>query len=112
MPRRRRDGAPAAAANRHKLNDLFLKRLKPQQGRAVVVWDTQQRGLAVRVQPTGHKSWKAIYSLHGRPRWYLCVPKTLSALMRRGNRLDWRDGCAFMLCICHRGLTLQVEDAA
>ena len=22
------------------------------------------------MQPTGHKTWKVIYSLHGRPRWY------------------------------------------
>ncbi len=35
-----------------------------------MVWDTHQRGLAVQVQPTGRKSWKCIYSFHGRPRWY------------------------------------------
>ncbi len=69
MPRPRRDGMPATAPNRRKLNDLFLKRLEPQP-RAFVVWDTHQRGLAVQVQPTGHKAWKCIYAFHGRPRWY------------------------------------------
>jgi integrase len=34
------------------------------------VWDTYQRGLVLRVQPTGQKSWKAVYSHGGRPRWY------------------------------------------
>ena len=69
MPRPRRDGTPATAPNKAKLNDLFLKRLVPQP-RAFVVWDTHQRGLAVQVQPTGHKAWKCIYAFHGRPRWY------------------------------------------
>lgn len=35
-----------------------------------MVWDTYQRGLAIQIQPTGHKSWKYIYSVNGRPRWY------------------------------------------
>src|SRR5262249_36698724 len=34
-----------------------------------LIWDTHQRGLAIRVQPTGARAWKAIYSYHGRPRW-------------------------------------------
>lgn len=34
------------------------------------MWDSHQGGLAVVVQPTGHKSWKCIYPFHGRPRWY------------------------------------------
>ncbi len=35
-----------------------------------MVWDSHQRGLAVVVQPTGHKAWKCVYPFHGRPRWY------------------------------------------
>src|SRR5664279_3004610 len=69
MPRPRRDGTPATAPNKRKLSDIFLKKLKPQ-ARPFLVWDEQQRGLAVAVQPTGHKSWKVVYSLNGRPRWY------------------------------------------
>jgi integrase len=57
------------APNKRRLNDLFLKKLKPQE-RPFLIWDTIQRGLAVQVQPTGQKSWKAIYSFHSRPRWY------------------------------------------
>lgn len=69
MPRPRRDGTPAQAPNKCKLNDLFVKRLK-QQARAFVVWDSYQRGLAIVVQSTGHKAWKCVYSFHSRPRWY------------------------------------------
>jgi integrase len=70
MPRPRRDGTPAAPPNRRKLSDVFIKKLRPQPGRTFVVWDTHQRGLAVMVQATGHKSWKCVYQHHGRPRWY------------------------------------------
>jgi hypothetical protein len=42
--------------------------VKPQT-RSFVVWDDYQRGLAVAVQPTRRKSWKCIYSFHGRRRW-------------------------------------------
>ncbi len=69
MPRARRDGSPAAEPHRHKLSDIFIRKLKPQS-RPFMVWDVQQRGLAVAVQPTGHKSWKVVYSMNGRPRWY------------------------------------------
>jgi integrase len=69
MPRPRRDGTPAAAPKKHKLSDIFLNKLKPQ-ARTFAVWDTHQRGLAVVVQPTGHKAWKCVYPFHGRPRWY------------------------------------------
>lgn len=69
MPRPRRDGTPATAPSKRKLSDIFLKKLKPQ-ARPFMVWDVQQRGLAVAVQPTGHKAWKVVYALNGRPRWY------------------------------------------
>jgi integrase len=36
----------------------------------VVFWDTLQRGLALSVQPSGHRAWKCIYSIRGRSRWY------------------------------------------
>jgi integrase len=55
--------------NRLKLTDTFVKKSKPQT-RAFLVWDTLQRGLVLRVEPTGFKSWKVIYRHHGRPRWY------------------------------------------
>ena len=58
-----------AEPNKRTLTENFMAKLKPQPQK-FVVWDTKQRGLAVLVQPTGFKSWKAIYSLHGRPRWF------------------------------------------
>jgi hypothetical protein len=32
-------------------------------------WDDAVMGLAVEVQPKGHKAWKFIYSIRGRTRW-------------------------------------------
>src|SRR5258705_11270755 len=59
---------PKRPALKRRLTELAVRKLKPK-GEAYVVWDTLQRGLAIRVQPTGAKAWKAIYSYHGRPRW-------------------------------------------
>jgi integrase len=69
LPRFQQNGAPAASANKRKLSELFIRKLKPRSG-AYLVWDEYQRGLAISVQPTGHISWKTIYSFHGRPRWF------------------------------------------
>src|SRR5262245_40314953 len=57
------------AANKRRLTELSVRKLKPK-AEAYLVWDTHQRGLAIRVQPSGGKAWKAIYSHHARPRWY------------------------------------------
>ena len=59
---------PKRAARKQKLTELSVRRLKPEPA-AYLIWDTHQRGLAVRVQPTGARAWKCIYSHHGRPRW-------------------------------------------
>jgi integrase len=69
MPRPRRDGTAADTAAKCKFTEIFIQKLAPRS-RAFLVWDTYQRGLAVQVQPTGHKAWKCIYSLNGRSRWY------------------------------------------
>ncbi|MGD9769051.1 MAG: tyrosine-type recombinase/integrase [Pseudolabrys sp.] len=69
MPRPRRDGTAPAAPEKYKFSELLLRKLV-QRDRAYLVGDTYQRGLAVQVQPTGYKSWKYIYSVNGRPRWY------------------------------------------
>src|SRR5436305_758174 len=57
------------APNRQKLTDFLVKNLQ-SRARAYLVWDTLQRGLAVRVESTGHSAWKVIYKFRGRPRWY------------------------------------------
>jgi integrase len=59
---------PKRAADRRRLTELAVQKAKPK-AEAYLIWDTKQRGLAMRVQPTGAKSWKAIYSRHGKPRW-------------------------------------------
>jgi hypothetical protein len=65
---------PKRTARKRLLNELVIRKLKPE-ARAFLVWDTKQHGLALQVQPTGAKAWKAIYSHHGRPRWY-AAPKS------------------------------------
>ena len=52
--------------NKHRLNDRFVIDLQPRAG-PYLVWDTLQYGLAVQVQPSGHKAFKVIYSRRGNP---------------------------------------------
>src|SRR5262245_25354373 len=58
-----------ASPNKRKLTTIFLQKLKPQ-ARAFMVWDSHQRGLALRVEPTGYRAWKVVYRHNNRPRWY------------------------------------------
>ena len=59
---------PKRAARKRNLTKLFVEKVQPEKSR-FLVWDTKQHGLALQVEPTGAKAWKAIYSFHGRPRW-------------------------------------------
>src|SRR2546430_5188905 len=59
---------PKHPARKRRLTELAVRKLKPASA-PYLIWDTLQRGLAIRVQPTGARAWKAIYSYHGRPRW-------------------------------------------
>ena len=61
--------AGRAAPNKRRLSHIFIKKLRPQR-RPFVVWDTLQRGLALRMEPTGYAAWKCIYKFGGRARWY------------------------------------------
>ena len=70
MARPRRDGLPARATTKRKLNDAFVAKLKPPAGPyPTLVWDLKVGGLALSVQPSGRKTWKCIYSFNRRPRW-------------------------------------------
>jgi integrase len=60
---------PRTAPHKRKITTGFLQKVKPQS-HPIMIWDTYQRGLALRVEPTGHKSWKAIYRHGNRPRWF------------------------------------------
>jgi integrase len=71
MPRPQRDGTPARKPNRRRLSEAFVKTVRGDSTRVVVIWDTIQRGLALSVQPSGHLAWKVVYTIRGRgPRWY------------------------------------------
>jgi len=56
------------APNKRKLTELFIRKVRPQP-QPFMAWDSYQRGLALRVEPTGYKAWKVVYRHHGRPRW-------------------------------------------
>jgi integrase len=60
---------PKRAARKTRLTELSVRKFQPAPA-AYLIWDTVQRGLAIRVQPSGGKAWKVIYSRLGRPRWY------------------------------------------
>src|SRR3974390_1169490 len=64
-PMKRRAKRPA---DKRRLRELTVAKAKPK-AEAYLIWDTMQRGLALRIQPTGNKSWVVVYSRHGRPRW-------------------------------------------
>ncbi len=69
MPRPSKDGRPARAARRRKLTEFYVKRARPERT-AFNAWDAKQPGLVLRVQPSGHRSWRVFYRHHGQPRWY------------------------------------------
>jgi integrase len=68
MMQAQRSKRTKAPAEKRRLTELFVRKAKPQTA-AYLIWDTQQHGLALRIQPTGKKSWYAVYSRHGRARW-------------------------------------------
>jgi len=63
--RPQRDGTKARAPRKTKLTTFYIK--TAPKG---LTWDTEQKGLALMVEPTGHKTFKVVYSFHGRARWY------------------------------------------
>jgi integrase len=69
MARPRRDGAPATAPNKCRLNKILVKNLQPQS-RPYLVWDTWQRGLVIQILPSGHRTWYCLYTICSRLRWY------------------------------------------
>ena len=55
--------------NHKRLTHRFVNTVKPGPKR-VLYWDTAQKGLALQVEPTGHKSYKLVYKHNGRSRWF------------------------------------------
>lgn len=61
---------PRPAPRKYRFTDGLIGNLKPSPTRAYAVWDIKQPGLAVVVQPSGHRAFKFVYSFKSRPRWY------------------------------------------
>jgi integrase len=61
-------GQIRSAPNKRKLTDLKVASLKPK-GRAYTVWDAAQRGLGLRIQVSGYKSWIVVYRDRGKQHW-------------------------------------------
>jgi len=51
------------------LTELFVRKVQPE-ALAFNVWDAKERGLVLRVHPSGARSFKAVYSVGGRARWF------------------------------------------
>jgi integrase len=60
---------PRADPNKCKLTSLLVSRQRPAET-PYLIWDTYQRGLALQIQPSGHRAYKVIYRFHNRPRWF------------------------------------------
>jgi integrase len=57
------------AINKRRLSVLGVAKVPPL-ARAFLVWDADQKGLALQVQPSGHRSYKFIYRHRNRSRWF------------------------------------------
>jgi integrase len=69
MPRPKKDGTPPRAPRASKLSEILVRRVRPEPT-ALNIWDTYQRGLVLRVQPSGARAFKAVYRHRGRARWF------------------------------------------
>jgi len=69
MPPRRRDGSPAHEKRRTRLTDFVVRRTSPEAS-AFQIWDEDVKGLCVRIQPSGQRSFFAYYRRGGRRRMF------------------------------------------
>jgi integrase len=69
MPRPKKDGTKSADTRKVSFTELFVRKVKPEAA-PFNAWDAKERGLVLRVQPSGTRSFKLVYSFRGRPRWY------------------------------------------
>jgi integrase len=56
--------------NRVKLTKEYIRLVQPPAKRYALHWDTHTHGLVLKVERTGHKSYKMLYRFAGRQRWY------------------------------------------
>ena len=67
--RPRKDGSPSRLPNKRSLTELFVRKVRGEAS-AFNIWDAREPGLVLRVQPSGHRVFKAVYSIGGKARWY------------------------------------------
>ena len=58
MPRPRRDGSPPKPRAKLRLTDRFVKTVAALGPDRTLSWDAVAPGLALAVQPSGHRSWR------------------------------------------------------
>jgi integrase len=54
--------------NKRNLTELLVRKVRPEAS-AFNVWDAKERGLVLRVHPSGARAFKAVYSVGGKARW-------------------------------------------
>jgi integrase len=59
---------PKRASRKLRITELTIRKARPGPT-AFLIWDVTQRGLALRIEPTGTKVWKCIFNRHNRTRW-------------------------------------------
>jgi integrase len=93
MPRPKKDGTKSAPPRKLSFTELFIRKVKPEAD-PTNYWDNKERGLVLRVQPSGTKSFKIVYSFRGRPRWYHIgeVPLSDARRIAAKIRLDVAEG--------------------
>ena len=68
MPRGYKNGAPARPPNKVMLTEKMVNEIEPE-AKARNLWDIQEPGLVLRVQPSGHRAFKFVCSVNGRANW-------------------------------------------
>jgi integrase len=71
--------------NKRELTDPFVRDVKPK-ATTFLVWDTKQRRLALRVYPSGRKSFYFVYT-RGLPQWYLISDDAVGLGIEQAKRI-------------------------
>src|SRR5262245_24634214 len=86
MARPRNDGTASRQPNKRNLTELFVRKVTTDST-PINVWDEKERGLVLRVHPTGRRAFKVVYSRRGRPRWYHIGDVALADARRMAARI-------------------------
>jgi integrase len=88
VARPRKDGTASRQPNRRNLTELFVRRVSTDTT-PINVWDSKERGLVLRIHPTGRRAFKVVYSRRGRPRWYHLGDVGLADARRMAARIKF-----------------------